>query len=91
MHEQSDLEHPPVAWVPYLASFKAALEKAQKRAAAAASGGGSSSSSSLDGFMSEQQELLSSGKQGSGGPKVAVPVAGKASAKKTAAVKRMRS
>jgi hypothetical protein len=33
---QSDLADPPVPWAPYLASFKAMLDKAQRRAAAAA-------------------------------------------------------
>jgi hypothetical protein len=96
---QSDLEHPPRPWEPYLASFKYALEKAQKRAAAARKSVSSTSSNELGSFLAEQQRLVSSSSSGGGGkysPAVAASVPAPAASvkaggvKKGAAPKRMR-
>jgi hypothetical protein len=92
---QSDLDHPPRPWEPYLASFKYALEKAQKRATAARVAISSNSSNELGTFLADQQRLVSSSSSGKYSPAVAASVPApaasvKAAAKKSAAAKRMR-
>lgn len=88
---KTDLEHPPLPWVPYLAAFKAALEKAQKRSAAPRP---AAASSSIEAFLAEQQQLLGAKKQGPGGAKAAVKasatVAAGQSGSSKKAPKRMR-
>lgn len=72
-------------WVPYLATFKAALEKAQKRSAAPRP---AAPSSSIEGFLAEQQQLLGAKKQGPGGAKAAVKASATVAAGKSGSSKK---